>query len=134
MWHTWHRMATYINHCMMHAACSPLVQGVRFACRGSCGSVDRPASKAHFAPLACRCCVLLPLRCMGKKARHVSEPDYYVPAPNSSHAPLKRVSKKQALLNARASKTKALKKLDPKQRGRAKQAFKGKRGKGKGKK
>ena len=71
---------------------------------------------------------------MGKKARHVSEPDYYVPAPNSSHAPLKRVSKKQALLNARASKTKALKKLDPKQRGRAKQAFKGKRGKGKGKK
>ena len=73
---------------------------------------------------------------MGKKARHVSEPDYWVPPPNAGArggtAPLKRVSKKQALLNARASKTKALKKLDPKQRGRAKQAFKGK-GKGKGK-
>lgn len=65
---------------------------------------------------------------MGKKLKHVSETagTYWVPD-RRGRGPPKGVSKKQALKNARSAKTNNKRKLDPKQRGRAKQA-KGKAG------
>ena len=74
---------------------------------------------------------------MGKKARHVSEPAYWVPPPKGSSASLglaalhkAGVSKKKATQLARGKKQHAPK-LDPKQAARAKKASKAK---GKGRK
>ena len=68
---------------------------------------------------------------MGKKAKHVSEPNYFIPAAKGTFGlpKLGGVSKKKALSLAKKGKTGKGPRLDPKQTARLKKA-----GKAKGKK
>jgi len=74
---------------------------------------------------------LNPCERMGKKAKHVSEPNYFIPAAKGTFGlpKLGGVSKKKALSLAKKGKTGKGPRLDPKQTARLKKA-----GKAKGKK